>query len=215
MKIRSGYQKNFLVPILAGSLAVHGTILGLSGLVELSPRYEVERAVSSVEVILLKKETEIPEPQKKEVVQEILQTEAASPDIVEVREEVEAINQEEPEEIPQEDLPEPVKTEPALANPPDQGALVPAVPDEIKNKAPEYPYIARQRGWEGTVLLSVRVLASGRAEKIEIMQSSGHKVLDQAAWRAVKLWRFQPAHVGGLAITSAIEIPIRFVLKTS
>lgn len=44
-----------------------------------------------------------------------------------------------------------------------------------------YPPLARQRGWEGTVLLGLRVGADGHLDKIRIERSSGYAVLDHSA----------------------------------
>lgn len=44
-----------------------------------------------------------------------------------------------------------------------------------------YPPLARQRGWEGTVLLGLRVESDGHLEKIRIERSSGYAVLDHSA----------------------------------
>lgn len=45
----------------------------------------------------------------------------------------------------------------------------------------DYPALARQRGWEGTVLLGLRVESDGHLEKIRIERSSGYAVLDHSA----------------------------------
>ncbi len=44
-----------------------------------------------------------------------------------------------------------------------------------------YPPLARQRGWEGTVLLGLRVESDGRLDGIHIEHSSGYPVLDHSA----------------------------------
>lgn len=44
-----------------------------------------------------------------------------------------------------------------------------------------YPPLARQRGWEGTVLLGLRVESDGHLDKIRIARSSGYAVLDHSA----------------------------------
>ena len=77
---------------------------------------------------------------------------------------------------------------------------------------PVYPRIAKQSGWEGTVLLRVAVLPSGRPDEITVEQSSGYEVLDKAAMNALKRWRFHPAKDGNIPIRSIVEIPIKFSL---
>lgn len=44
-----------------------------------------------------------------------------------------------------------------------------------------YPRIARRNGWEGTVVLALRVLPDGKLTDILVSSSSGHPVLDRAA----------------------------------
>ena len=50
-----------------------------------------------------------------------------------------------------------------------------------------YPEAARAQKLYGSLQLSVSIRANGRLEKIEIDRSSGHKILDAAAVRVVKL----------------------------
>jgi protein TonB len=81
------------------------------------------------------------------------------------------------------------------------------------NPLPRYPEIARERGWEGVVLLTVGVAADGRAETIAVGRSSGHAVLDQAALEAVRRWRFAPARRAGVPVAGTAAVPIRFRLE--
>jgi protein TonB len=87
-----------------------------------------------------------------------------------------------------------------------------AKPNYLKNPAPTYPEAARRAGQEGLALLSVSVSRDGVPEEVEIRKSSGFYLLDEAAVRAVRKWKFQPAGVGGIPIASRVEIPIRFRL---
>jgi protein TonB len=82
----------------------------------------------------------------------------------------------------------------------------------LKNPPPDYPAFAQRQGWEGTVLLKVRVLASGKPEKVEIKQSSGRKTLDDAAVSAVKNWTFAPSKRGNTPIDGWATVPIEFKL---
>ncbi len=77
---------------------------------------------------------------------------------------------------------------------------------------PVYPRIAKQSGWEGTVLLRVAVQPNGRPDTITVQRSSGYEVLDKAAMNALKRWRFHPAKDGNIPIRSLVEIPIKFSL---
>ncbi len=78
---------------------------------------------------------------------------------------------------------------------------------------PLYPLIAKKSGWEGTVLVRVTVEKNGRASQVDVSRSSGHKVLDDAALKAVKRWAFRPARDGNIPIRSVVVIPLKFSLK--
>lgn len=78
---------------------------------------------------------------------------------------------------------------------------------------PEYPALAMRRGWEGTVLLRVHVLASGSPSEIQVQKSSGREALDQAAVKAVKRWSFVPAKRGDKAEDGWVSVPIDFKLN--
>lgn len=83
------------------------------------------------------------------------------------------------------------------------------------NPKPLYPVEARRRREEGVVVLSVQVSREGLPEGVQIVQSSRFQLLDEAAVKAVKQWRFTPARIGSLAVVSQIEVPIRFRLSDS
>ena len=83
----------------------------------------------------------------------------------------------------------------------------------LKNPAPEYPSLAQRRGWEGTVLLRVQVLASGKPGDIQIQKSSGRQQLDDAALAAVKRWSFVPAKQGDVAQDGWVSVPIDFKIR--
>jgi protein TonB len=82
------------------------------------------------------------------------------------------------------------------------------------NPPPGYPPRARRRGWEGRVLLEVTVGPDGRPAAVRVIDSSGFRVLDRAARRAVRRWRFRPATANGRPTESALRVPIRFDLQS-
>ena len=83
----------------------------------------------------------------------------------------------------------------------------------LRSVHPIYPRIAKKSGWEGTVLLRVTVETNGRASKVDVSRSSGRKVLDDAAVKAVKRWTFRPARDGNIPIRSVVVIPLKFSLS--
>jgi len=93
------------------------------------------------------------------------------------------------------------------------GALVEARPNYLKNPPPPYPEAALKMGQEGLVGLLVSVNRSGGADAVEIRKGSGFSLLDQAAVKAVRRWKFHPAKIGSLAVESKVEVPIRFRLN--
>ncbi|GAB3460056.1 hypothetical protein GCM10027398_00990 [Azotobacter salinestris] len=104
---------------------------------------------------------------------------------------------------------------PAPAPSPAQAPLTPpsASAGYLKNPAPEYPALALRRNWQGTVLLRVHVLASGRPSEIRVQKSSGREQLDEAAVAAVRRWSFVPAKRGDVAQDGWVSVPIDFKLN--
>ncbi len=88
-----------------------------------------------------------------------------------------------------------------------------ARPQHHLNPPPDYPLILRQRGIEGTVWLRVRVDRSGLPEQIVLFKTSGYRLFDEAALRAVARWHFKPARSQGTAMASWVEFPVRFTLQ--
>lgn len=83
----------------------------------------------------------------------------------------------------------------------------------LSNAPPRYPYLARRRGQEGRVVLLVQVSAAGDAVAVRLRESSGHRLLDEAAVEAVKTWRFIPANRAGQAVSGSVAVPVSFRLE--
>jgi protein TonB len=88
-----------------------------------------------------------------------------------------------------------------------------AIPIYKSNPAPDYPAVARRRGYEGTVILDVLVNRSGRVADLRLFQSSGHASLDQTALSSVKGWVFDPARKGQETVEMWVRIPVCFRLR--
>lgn len=84
----------------------------------------------------------------------------------------------------------------------------------LHNPTPPYPKIARELGLEGKTILRVEVLEDGRPGIIHIKHSCGYSVLDEAAARAIKDWKFAPAKDGVFTVRSVVDLPIRFSLTS-
>ena len=88
-----------------------------------------------------------------------------------------------------------------------------AMPRYRENRPPVYPGAARQRGYEGDVLIAAEVRADGRIGAVRVKRSSGYASLDDSALEAVRAWRFEPARRMGAVVDAWVEIPIRFKLS--
>lgn len=90
-----------------------------------------------------------------------------------------------------------------------------AYPKNEGNPPPKYPTLARRRGWEGTVQLSVLVLEDGRVGNISVAKSSGHPLLDEAALKAVAQYHFIPGQQGAETVSMRVQVPVHFRLQGS
>ncbi|MCA9264424.1 MAG: energy transducer TonB [Planctomycetales bacterium] len=84
--------------------------------------------------------------------------------------------------------------------------------DFASNAPPIYPAEAVRKRWEGTVLLRLHVTATGEVSRLEVIESSGHAVLDDAAVEAVRHWRGKPSRRRGQPVATVEILPIRFRL---
>ena len=78
---------------------------------------------------------------------------------------------------------------------------------------PVYPRLARRRGYEGTVILKVLVGVDGSVADLEILESSGHDILDRTAEKSVRKWMFEPWKKGDEPIEMWGQVVVRFQLK--
>lgn len=106
----------------------------------------------------------------------------------------------------------------ANTNPPTKAETQPYTeaylnPAYLRNPAPEYPRTARNRGWQGTVVLRIKVNAEGKPESVAVERSCGHDMLDESAMAAVKAWQFVPAMRGETPEASTVLVPIIFTLQ--
>jgi TonB family protein len=56
---------------------------------------------------------------------------------------------------------------------------------------PTYPKLAIKRGIQGQVRMRIQVSAAGLPQEIQVIESSGHEILDKAATSSASSWRFQ------------------------
>lgn len=96
-----------------------------------------------------------------------------------------------------------------------QQPLISTVADVAYKRQPqvEYPEEARRRGQTGTVLIRALVGTNGRVESASVEQSSGNRLLDQAALRAVNRASFYPYKENDIAQSVYTLTPIEFALN--
>lgn len=99
----------------------------------------------------------------------------------------------------------------AMSVPVPLGTTKETPPDFSMNPPPRYPAEAVRNGWEGEVLLRIAVDPNGQVSKVSIEKSSGYAVLDQAALRAVRLWKGIPATQAGEPVAVVRLMPVRFL----
>jgi len=83
-------------------------------------------------------------------------------------------------------------------------------PRKILHVAPVYPEFARQARAQGTVTLECILDATGRVESVKVRGSQ--PLLDDAAVRAVRQWRYTPTELNGVPVPVLMTIMVRFSL---
>jgi TonB family protein len=82
----------------------------------------------------------------------------------------------------------------------------------IENPHPEYPIIARKKGWQGRLLLAVHVDKNGNVLNVHVKETSGFEVLDKVSIKTVSDWKFLPARLGDSYVEDNLNIPVSFKL---
>jgi TonB family protein len=73
---------------------------------------------------------------------------------------------------------------------------------------PDYPYEARDKHLTGSGIVLVKVDShTGWVISAQMLKSTGHQILDNAALKAFRQWRFRPGTV------STVRIPINFTMQ--
>jgi protein TonB len=98
--------------------------------------------------------------------------------------------------------------QPKIARPGFQGIRE---PKRIAYVAPEYPEIARLSRVEGTVILEAVLDVTGRVHSVRVLKSVA--LLDDAAIRAVRQWRYTPTELNGVPVQVLMTITVNFQLS--
>jgi protein TonB len=206
--------RGWLFPVLLGISALAHFVLVRNFLIHSSPQKIEFSSGDTTEVLIIEEAPPLPEPIPEPApTPEPVPEEPAPPKPEEIltttqSEEV-AAPQPTPEPKRVEKKPIPQRPTPVAAA---KTANVPQ-PVVIRNTPPIYPETARRAGWEGRVTVRVEVSADGLPMSVALQKSSGYGVLDQAALRAVKTWRFQPRTMGGVAMAGTVDVPVNFTLS--
>jgi protein TonB len=112
----------------------------------------------------------------------------------------------------------------ASAAPPAAGVSAPVEPvlepprvdaAYLKNPPPAYPRTLLRRGLEGEVLVRAQVQDDGHCSQVQLKESSGYRLFDEAALSAVRDWRFIPARKGTQTVVAWVDVPISFRISHS
>ena len=82
----------------------------------------------------------------------------------------------------------------------------------IENPHPEYPIIARKKGWQGRLLLAVHVDKNGNVLNVHVKETSGFEILDKVSIKTLSDWKFLPARLGDSYVEDNLNIPVSFKL---
>ncbi len=213
------YQRNSIghLPLLIGiglSVALHGAMLYSKGIYTL-PTPMMEQGQTVVHLTLvpsIARPAAAPEPPVEKPIEQPIEEVVAEAVPVPVEKRVE-----QPPDPPPEPEPEHIAETPEKASEEQDASLIEekgviAEAQAFKAVSPTYPRISRRRGEEGTVSLSIEVLKSGKAGKVSVVRSSGHKRLDESALRAAKKTQFVPATQFGKKIDSIMTLSYTFRL---
>jgi protein TonB len=102
------------------------------------------------------------------------------------------------------------------AAPPDSPATVqlPSInANYLHNPKPPYPPLSARLGETGRTVYKVWIGVDGKAQRAELVSSSGFLRLDKAAYETVMGWRYVPGQRGGVAEPMAFNVPILWELS--
>jgi protein TonB len=96
-----------------------------------------------------------------------------------------------------------------------RGKLGHTLQEQLKAKF-VYPQLARKRGWQGNVLLSLRIEQNGQLSNIKVSETSGYRLLDNSALNSANTIKTLPEAVKLLQGNSlTLTIPVYYQLLDS
>lgn len=85
--------------------------------------------------------------------------------------------------------------------------------DYLNNPKPPYPALSKRMGEQGKVVVRTLIGTDGRAQEVQLQQSSGFERLDQAALTAARQWRYVPGKRDGVPQAMWFNVPFTFQLQ--
>ena len=76
-----------------------------------------------------------------------------------------------------------------------------------------YPAIAMRLNWSGTTTISFTVETDGSVKDVQVVDSSGHDALDQAAIPCASTWQYKPAMQDGAPVAKTWTAKIKWDLS--
>jgi protein TonB len=120
----------------------------------------------------------------------------------------------EPDSAPQQVATTPTQpnsfTDHGAVSPPQPAVVEPRIDSRRGLSEPLYPPQDIRANNEGTVLLSLYILANGSVGEVKLARSSGFPRLDDSALREAKKWRFVPGTSDGAPLAMWKQVPITF-----
>jgi protein TonB len=95
---------------------------------------------------------------------------------------------------------------------PDEYVYVEELPSVVKEVKPPYPWLAKEAGIEGLVMVKVLVGTDGRVRDALLDTKLQVPMLNEAALAAARQWIFTPGLAGGRPVACWTAIPFRFRL---
>jgi len=214
-------MNNFFLPSLLVSLILHVGIFAIPETSKMNSREQNDiNENNSIEVSLVRllpdieiKEKEIKTKglvvEKKDLIKDDLSVKVSSSDIqekkvVKGKTENEKIIIKDIKEVTENNVPNIRKINiPVLKN----KFILKQIDTLLIKNPPEYPELARMKGWQGKVVLLAVTDNKGYVKDVQIHESSGVSILDIEAVKAVRKWKFS-----GITNKIQVKIPIEFVL---
>lgn len=86
-------------------------------------------------------------------------------------------------------------------------------PQALEQDPPVYPRSQSSRGTEGWVQLQLEIDAEGKTQDLRVVDSSIATVFDEAALTAARSWRYEPATLDGVPVSSEYQLRVVFIMQ--